>query len=288
MRIFWVLLFADVRETNAGRRRIASGKMKKPGRILAPRKKLEAKLIQLPNLLNDDVFYTPLDIEKLEKLGIETNDLQRAGDHIPDVSRGVSSIYGGWNNIDENGQNIIPFGFSSLWTSEEKAKIKEGALRMNQDLGCLELRQEDTSWENGIIFVPAYEIGRSGCFSALGVAQYFYNDGSFGYPETWQVIALSESCAGTSQATVQHEILHALGIHHEHNRPDRDSFLVVNTDAASSPSNFRKMLPENWDETGFEFDINSVMTYCSYCGALNGNVPVMTTRTGLTFSSNYL
>ena len=207
---------------------------------------------------------------------------------VQEVLRGVSSIYGGWDNIDENGQNIIPFGFSSLWTDEEKTKIADGALRMNQDLGCLELRAEDTSWQNGIIFVPAYEIGRSGCFSALGVAEHFYNDGSFGYPETWQVIALSENCAGTSQATVQHEILHALGIHHEHNRPDRDSFLVVNTDAASSPSNFEIIPREYWDDTGFEFDINSVMTYCSFCGSMNHDYPVMTTRTGITFSSKNL
>ena len=158
---------------------------------------------------------------------------------------------------------------------------------MSQDLGCLELRAEDTSWSKGIIFVRADEIGASGCFSALGVAQGFYNNGNFGYPETWQAIALSDSCAGTSQATVQHELLHALGMHHEHNRPDRDDYLIVNTDVANSPSNWQKMPREHWIDTGHEFDINSVLTYCSYCGSTVAGTPLMTTRTGLTFSSKY-
>ena len=83
MRTFSLLLFADLRETEAGRRRIASGKMKKPGRILAPRKKLEATLIPLPSLSDDDIFYTPADIEKLEKQGKDTKDLPKAADHIP-------------------------------------------------------------------------------------------------------------------------------------------------------------------------------------------------------------
>ena len=91
MRTFSLLLFADLREAEAGRRRIASGKMKKPGRILAPRKKLEATLIPLPSLANSDIFYTPSDIEKLEKRGIETKDLPQTADHIPDQRCKITS-----------------------------------------------------------------------------------------------------------------------------------------------------------------------------------------------------
>ncbi|CAG5104451.1 Oidioi.mRNA.OKI2018_I69.chr1.g1260.t1.cds [Oikopleura dioica] len=240
-----------------------------------------------PEALRKRHFYSPITLRQFEEDGIDTTGFQRAADHIdnPDLGRGISAIFGQWENIDENGQNIIPFGFSNSWSESEKDKIADGALKMNPDLGCLEMRREDTSWTNGIIFVKASEIGQSGCFSALGVAQGFYNDGGFGYPSTWQAIALSEGCAGTSQRTVQHEILHALGVHHEHNRPDRDDYLNVDVSAASSPHNFRKIARDTWIETGHEIDISSVMTYCSYCGSISSDYPVMTTKTGVTFSS---
>ena len=281
------LLFGGFREIEAGRKRIASGKMKKPGRVMIPRKRIQGKTVSLPKLSGNDIYYSPITLRQFEEDGIDTTGFQRAADHIdnPDLGRGISSIFGQWENIDESGMNIIPFGFSYSWSESEKDKISDGALKMNPDLACLEMRREDTSWTNGIIFVKASEIGQSGCFSALGVAQGFYNDGGFGYPSTWQAIALSESCAGTSQATVQHEILHALGVHHEHNRPDRDDYLNVDTSAASSPHNFRKIGRDTWIETGHDFDISSVMTYCSYCGSISSDYPVMTTKTGNTFSS---
>ena len=49
-----------------------------------------------------------------------------------------------------------------------------------------------------------------------------------GSPPGWQIIAMAENCGGGTARTVHHEVLHALGVGHEHNRPDRnaDSFIT--------------------------------------------------------------
>ena len=40
---------------------------------------------------------------------------------------------------------------------------------------------------------------------------------------------MKDSCGGNTESTVHHEMLHAIGVHHEHVRPDRDDLLVVDT-----------------------------------------------------------
>ena len=113
--------------------------MKKPGRIMLPRKRIQGKTVSLPELSANDIYYSPITLRQFEEDGIDTTGFQRAADHIdnPDLGRGISAIFGQWDNIDKNGQNIIPFGFSNSWSESEKEKIADGALKMNPDLGCL-------------------------------------------------------------------------------------------------------------------------------------------------------
>ena len=61
-----------------------------------------------------------------------------------------------------------------------------------------------------------------------------------GLPETWQVISMKANCGGDTEATVHHEMLHAIGVHHEHVRPDRDDILDVDT------SGVDESMAHNW------------------------------------------
>ena len=61
--------------------------------------------------------------------------------------------------------------------------------------------------------------------------------------------------------TILHEILHALGVYHEHTRPDRDSFVTINYNNIQSgyESNFDKKVGTNVYNT--PYDYGSVMHY---------------------------
>lgn len=50
------------------------------------------------------------------------------------------------------------------------------------------------------------------------------------------MVALASKCAGFSESTIHHEVLHALGFEHEHARQDRDKFLNVNLEVGQLSS----------------------------------------------------
>ncbi|GGD20368.1 hypothetical protein GCM10011368_22870 [Hyunsoonleella pacifica] len=89
----------------------------------------------------------------------------------------------------------------------------------------------------------------------------------------------------TTQRTIIHEILHALGFFHEHTRPDRDNFIAVNW------GNIQSEFSHNYEISisqayGTSLDFNSIMLYSSFNGsAINSSLPTMTRISdGLPFS----
>ena len=61
-------------------------------------------------------------------------------------------------------------------------------------------------------------------------------------------------------------------------RPDRDQYVNVNFDNTDIDSQFA-LMGVDWINTGYPYELNSVMHYCSWCGT-NGNGAVMTTLAG--------
>ena len=57
--------------------------------------------------------------------------------------------------------------------------------------------------------------------------------------------------------------MHALGFHHEQNRPDRDQFVEVHLENVLPlyRYNFDKMRSTQWDDQGEVYDFKSVMHY---------------------------
>ena len=63
----------------------------------------------------------------------------------------------------------------------------------------------------------------------------------------------------------------------------RDEHLIVNTAASSAGDQYYKISTSDWLDTGYPFELASVMTYCSFCSAI-GDTPVATLHDGSTFS----
>jgi hypothetical protein len=72
------------------------------------------------------------------------------------------------------------------------------------------------------------------------------------------------------QRTVMHELIHALGYHHMHQHPDRDTKVRINVENISDGNAqwFTKLYGKN--NFGTPYDISSVMHYTSYAFSRNG------------------
>uniref|UniRef100_A0A8C9Z978 Metalloendopeptidase n=1 Tax=Sander lucioperca TaxID=283035 RepID=A0A8C9Z978_SANLU len=99
-------------------------------------------------------------------------------------------------------------------------------------------------------------------FSGTGCWSYVGRQG-----RAQQVSLLKNGCLYTD--TVQHEVLHALGFHHEHVRSDRDSYVSINSANIQSgfEGNFEKVATNN---LGTPYDFNSVMQYSKFSFSKNG------------------
>lgn len=170
---------------------------------------------------------------------------------------------------------------------------------MNKDLGCVEIVKIDennlasTTYTNGLLFVWSNKHSNGGCWSALGLAPGFTNGNgnivSFGAPSAWQFVGLDDtSCVGYKSPTVTHEVMHALGVAHEHQRPDRDDTIVVdyNEIDPSWTDQFTKLNNNEWWDSGHPLEIASAMMYSSYAGIADYSPSMVLKADGSTWSNH--
>ncbi|XP_029000558.1 high choriolytic enzyme 1-like [Betta splendens] len=103
-----------------------------------------------------------------------------------------------------------------------------------------------------------------GCWSSVGRQR-----------EMQQISLQKGSCVHVK--TVQHEVLHALGFHHEQTRSDRDTYVDIHWENIKSEdkSNFEKLKTYNLYTP---YDYNSVMQYHNLAFSINGK-PTITAKT---------
>lgn len=100
-----------------------------------------------------------------------------------------------------------------------------------------------------------------------------------------QLLTLNGRCL--NKGDIMHEVMHALGFLHEHQRPDRDDYLLILRDNVQHGklNNF-DLIPseyyENLDRRPFDYE--SIMIYGEYAFSKNGLPTMLPT----TFTSNIL
>ncbi|XP_055329728.1 uncharacterized protein LOC129582265 isoform X3 [Paramacrobiotus metropolitanus] len=161
----------------------------------------------------------------------------------------------------------VPYIISSAFGASSRFLIEDAMRRIEEaTFGCISFVKRTVEDD----FV-SFQQGNN-CSSILGM-----NRGSRG---AGQPLFLRDDVNASCIVTgiVQHEILHALGMLHEHSRPDRDAYIEINHNAITEghEANFR-IKPEA-KTYGIEYDLESIMHYGAFDFAKSLNVPIIVPR----------
>ncbi|XP_063758089.1 hatching enzyme 1.2-like [Eleginops maclovinus] len=185
--------------------------------------------------------------ETLEEL--EEHMVVQEGDIlIPEDRNAVQNL---WSDA------VVPYTISHELT--DRAFNIHAAFKMISDVTCIRFRPRTTEL-NYVKFGNG-----KGCASFVGCrggAQPLY----YG---PW-----------CSVGSVCHEILHSLGLHHEHTRPDRDQYISV---AWSSiiPARRNNFKVKRGDTQNLPYDLNSIMHYGQYFFSVDGSPTVLSKQSGV-------
>ncbi|XP_015240277.1 PREDICTED: low choriolytic enzyme-like [Cyprinodon variegatus] len=149
----------------------------------------------------------------------------------------------------------VPYEISSNYTQRERRTILKG-LKSFHRRTCIRFVPRRPDDQDYIHF-----FSEEGCWSYVG-----RQDGG-------QNISLeSDSCLDL--ATIQHEVLHALGFHHEQVRSDRDKYVRIHFENIDEEEehNFDK---EETNNLGTPYDFNSVMEYSNDAFSKNGKPTIV-------------
>jgi len=237
---------------------------------------IPAKIPRDKAQLGADVLYTPYQLSILEQDGFDTTNYP-VDDSLPDmpIEMGTGTDLpwqAVWRNpegYDGDGEVIIPYRFQAGgYTRQQEDDIQMWLAELSEYLGnCVRFINDtnEEKYEKDYIYVVSKdedgEYYKGDCWSYIGNQTKYYK-------MDYQELALSVlqpdyywHCL--FKPTVQHEFMHALGFHHEQNRPDRDQFIDVHLENVLPlyRYNFDKMRSTQWDDQGEVYDFASVMHY---------------------------
>ncbi|XP_041918491.1 low choriolytic enzyme-like [Alosa sapidissima] len=153
-----------------------------------------------------------------------------------------------------DGLVYVPYVISSQYSSREKATIVK-AMDSFANATCIRFRPR----KRRIFFKDRHYLNiesNTGCWSYVGRRR------------GRQVVSLARRGCVYHQV-IQHELLHALGFHHEQARSDRDMNIRILYEniIRGKESNFEKIKTNN---LGTPYDYGSVMHYSRYAFSRNG------------------
>ena len=144
----------------------------------------------------------------------------------------------------------------------------------NQDI--LNIEEAMHNWENvcGVKFTKVSP--RSSAYCIIRVTAYVW-ESSIGENNSQCRMLFGSSMSEVSIIT--HELGHCIGLVHEHQRPDRDLYVIINWANILSGKDYNFEIINNplYIEEDFSYDYNSIMHYSPYAFSKNGNPTIEST-----------
>ena len=165
-----------------------------------------------------------------------------------------------WNNNFINEKFEIFVQIDQSYKKKSKNAIKEALKSIQKRSKVIRFKTSSSPPSNDIPYIHIQKT-QEGCWSWIGRTSGA-NEG--------QVLSLDETNSCMNPGTIQHEILHALGLLHEHTRSDRDSYVKVNWDNIKENGKKNYWKDENGISLGTDYDLNSVMHYSETTYAKDG------------------
>ncbi|XP_050532655.1 low choriolytic enzyme-like isoform X1 [Daktulosphaira vitifoliae] len=181
---------------------------------------------------------------------------------LPVTRNAIISEYYKWP------KGIIPYILSPNIMPEDRLKIRN-AMDFLESKTCLKFTDKNDNKSTNKINIGHNEYlsiqseKSKGCYAMIG-----YHE-NYGMPHKMNLE--SPACL-TSQGTIQHELLHVVGLLHEQARYDRDNAVIIYWENIDKVywQDFGKV-PENVTTTfGLPYDYTSVMHYPRYAFSKNG------------------
>jgi hypothetical protein len=141
---------------------------------------------------------------------------------------------------------VIPYTWGSYFTRTEKNTIRAAMDMITAKTGnCITFRAADTSKDLEWLNI----INDNGCWSYVGSA-------------FWGAQDLSLSRTGcVYKGTAVHEFLHAIGMFHEHTRPDRDNYIRIDQSRIIPGYEDQFTINTGYDTYSTPYDYYSIMHY---------------------------
>ncbi|XP_074541540.1 hatching enzyme 1.2-like [Halichoeres trimaculatus] len=152
---------------------------------------------------------------------------------------------------------VVPYTISDE-LAYQTANI-HAAFRMISDNTCVRFKQRTTEY-NYLKFKNG-----NGCASFVGC-----RGGA-------QPVYFSRTC---SVGNLCHEIIHALGLHHEHTRPDRDQYITVHWQSIM-PGRQKNFKVRHGNTLNLPYDVNSIMHYGPHFFSVDGSPTVLPLQRGV-------
>ncbi|XP_029354027.1 high choriolytic enzyme 1-like [Echeneis naucrates] len=219
-------------------------------------------LTAVPPGLTDDLGERDLSMsvsEVIEKVNEGVSTRLTYGDIVPNLKRNAVPCTATGCKWPKTGRYVwIPVSISSSYSTNEQNVITRTLVSFHQST-CIRFMWKTEQDRDYLYFFSG-----SGCWSYLG------RQGG-----RQQVSLRRNGCLFTD--TVQHEVLHALGFHHEQVRSDRDNHVRILTENIQEgrEHNFNKVKTNN---LGTPYDFDSVMHYSKFAFSKNGKPTILAKR----------